>query len=78
MAKYVYITTCGGPVGWVDNDRFDCLSDQDNPAKYDNACKSLASARHYRLNKLILQPQLEFITMKFDAKPPYLYHGLVQ
>lgn len=77
MAKYVYLVTSGGVGAWVKGGKFDCLSPKDHPQHYDDTYPSAIKARHALLNKLILQPKIEFITMKFDAKPPYKYHGLV-
>lgn len=77
MAKYVYLTTGGGAEAWVKDGHFECLRKGDSPHKYDHKKDGLVAARHYRLNEMLRLNGGDLITMKFDAKPPYKYHGLV-
>ncbi|MNS09598.1 hypothetical protein D3C71_480100 [compost metagenome] len=77
MARYAYLVSDADPGLWVLNDHFHCLHEKDSPSRYACSCTSLVKAQHLLFERVLEHPGIFDVIHKFDAKPPYKYHGVV-
>lgn len=75
MARYSYIVSSGGEELWVKDGVFEQIGPNDGPQHYDPAT-SLALAKQQLFDQ-VLKGSHNSVIHKFDAQPPYKYHGLV-
>lgn len=86
MARYVYLVTTGDEDLWVKGGQFQQLAGdpKDTPFAYQQNRPSLAKAREEWVKLVFERLALpdpwynEPIILKFDAKFPYKYHGVVK